>query len=76
MPEIRTNHISVSAVSGTKDGAKRYYDRISRYYDYLTGIFERKNAEINLKQLSIGAGETVLEIGFGTGQLLVCLILF
>ncbi len=57
-------------VSRTKEEAKRSYDRISKYYDYLTGAFKRKYAELALERLSIGEGETVLEIGFGTGRCL------
>lgn len=57
-------------VPRTKGDAKRTYDRISRYYDYLAGPFERKYAEMALEHLSIGKGETVLEIGFGTGRCL------
>ena len=53
-----------------KGEAKRTYDRISRYYDYLAEPFERKYAERALEHLSIGKGETVLEIGFGTGHCL------
>ena len=57
-------------VPRTKEEAKRSYDRISRYYDYLTGAFERKYAEMALERLSIVEGDTVLEIGFGTGHCL------
>ena len=57
-------------VPRTKEEAKRSYDRISRYYDYLTGAFERKYAEIALERLSVSEGETVLVIGFGTSHCL------
>ena len=60
----------VLPVLRTKEQAKQTYDRISNYYDYLTGSFERKFAEMALKRLSIVKGETVLEIGFGTGHCL------
>ncbi len=57
-------------VPRTKEEAKLSYDRISRYYDYLTRAFERRYAEMALERLSIVEGETVLEIGFGTGHCL------
>lgn len=60
----------VLPVSRTKGEAKRFYDRISRFYDYLPGVFERKYAEMALERLSVNDGETVLEIGFGSGRCL------
>jgi len=57
-------------VRRAKREARRFYDRISKYYDYLTGGFERKYARKALKLLSIEKSETVLEIGFGTGHCL------
>jgi demethylmenaquinone methyltransferase/2-methoxy-6-polyprenyl-1,4-benzoquinol methylase len=53
-----------------KEEAKRFYDRISGVYGYLTGAFERKYAEMAVERLSVGKGETVLEIGFGPGHCL------
>ena len=57
-------------VCRSKEEAKQYYDRISKGYDYLAGVYERKYAGIALKQLFINEGETVLETGFGTGHCL------
>jgi len=62
--------LGILPVPRTKEEAKRFYDKISRYYDYLAGVFERKYAEIALERLSIVEGETILEIGFGTGHCL------
>lgn len=57
-------------VSRTKAEARHYYDRLSRIYEYLTRAFERKFAEMALDRLSVEDGETVLEIGFGSGYCL------
>jgi ubiquinone/menaquinone biosynthesis C-methylase UbiE len=54
----------------SKEEAKQFYDRVSRVYDYFIGIFERKYAETALRFLAVKEGETVLEIGFGSGRCL------
>lgn len=63
------NH-RVLRVYRTKAQAKESYDKISRFYDYFAGFFERKHRNMALERLDIKRGETVLEIGFGTGHCL------
>jgi demethylmenaquinone methyltransferase/2-methoxy-6-polyprenyl-1,4-benzoquinol methylase len=65
---------NIAPVNRTKRDAKRYYDRISRYYDLMAGTFERKYAQMALDMLSISQGETVLEIGIGTGHCLKSIV--
>jgi demethylmenaquinone methyltransferase/2-methoxy-6-polyprenyl-1,4-benzoquinol methylase len=60
----------ISRVNRSKKEAMKFYDRISGSYDWLGGIFERRPAEKALNHLKIQSGETVLEIGFGTGYCL------
>ncbi|WP_048152324.1 class I SAM-dependent methyltransferase [Palaeococcus ferrophilus] len=60
----------VSRVCRTQEEAKKLYDRISRFYD-LFAFPERKYRDRALELLNIQTGETVLEIGFGTGHALV-----
>ena len=59
----------VLRVPRTKEQAKQLYNRISKVYGYLAA-FERKYAEMALEHLSVKEGETVLEIGFGSGHCL------
>jgi len=66
--EAQPQTLAILPVHRSKAEAKKFYDRISRFYDYVAGAFERKYAEMALERLSIQNGETVLEIGFGTGH--------
>jgi len=69
MKERPSQAPAILPVPRTKEEAKRFYDRISRVYGYLSAL-ERKYAEMALERLSMEEGETVLEIGFGSGHCL------
>jgi ubiquinone/menaquinone biosynthesis C-methylase UbiE len=61
---------AILPVTRTKAQAIAAYDRLSPFYDRFAGGFEQKYRNAALKRLSIAAGDTVLEIGFGTGHCL------
>jgi len=44
------------------------YDRLSRWYDFLSGSSERPARMRGLQMLDVQTGERVLEIGCGTGE--------
>lgn len=60
----------MSKVNRSKKKAEDHYNKISKYYDYLEGLFEKKHRNYALKKLKIEKGKNVLEIGPGTGHAL------
>jgi ubiquinone/menaquinone biosynthesis C-methylase UbiE len=52
---------------------RRNYDRLSRWYDSLSGTHEARVRTQALGRLALRPGERVLEIGTGTGQALPAL---
>ncbi|MEJ2218112.1 MAG: methyltransferase domain-containing protein, partial [Gemmatimonadota bacterium] len=60
----------VARVTLGRDSARRTYDRLSRWYDLVEGHWERRAQRLTLDALSVGEGESVLEVGFGTGYVM------
>src|SRR5665647_1940455 len=63
----------LSRVSSTREQVQANYDRLSRLYDWLIMGPEMKLQREGLSRLQVHEGESVLEIGFGTGHGLVML---
>src|SRR5512136_688867 len=66
--ENKPAYQKILPVTRSKDEARWFYNRISGVYDYVSGTFERKYTNMALDLLSVQEGETVLEIGCGTGH--------
>jgi demethylmenaquinone methyltransferase/2-methoxy-6-polyprenyl-1,4-benzoquinol methylase len=52
---------------------RRFYDRISRAYDFIADASEHAIRERALGALALTRGERVLEVGFGTGHALTAM---
>jgi demethylmenaquinone methyltransferase/2-methoxy-6-polyprenyl-1,4-benzoquinol methylase len=61
----------VLRVFQSKAETRAFYDKISQVYDLLAERSEAPMRRLGLEQLGVRPGETVLEIGFGTGHCLV-----
>ncbi|MBU7038320.1 MAG: class I SAM-dependent methyltransferase [Theionarchaea archaeon] len=69
---MTTSPQEISRVTRSKEEARRSYDRMSTWYDFLAGS-ERRHTHEGLQKLNVRDGETVLEVGFGTGESIVSL---
>ncbi len=67
------NETQISRVTRSKEEAKASYNMMSKWYDMLAGLTERKYRDAGLQKLCVVEGEVVLEIGFGTGHCILAL---
>jgi len=58
----------VRRIKRTREQARAAYDRLSGIYDLLAGGSERRFVDLGLSRLNPQPGESVLEIGPGTGH--------
>ena len=72
-PLQQTKRSSVLRVFQSKDQTKAFYNKISRVYDLLSERSEAPMRKAGLDLLKPKVGESILEIGFGTGHTLVSL---
>lgn len=68
-----TNPPEISRVSRSKRQAIAAYDWLSRWYDGLSASSEQPLTDLGLERLNARTGETILEIGCGTGRALLAL---
>ena len=70
-PQAPSSLPPLSRVARTHQAARTRYNRMSSWYDLLTGATEWKLVRKGLEKLALKRGEQVLEIGSGTGRGLV-----
>jgi ubiquinone/menaquinone biosynthesis C-methylase UbiE len=64
-------NLPVLRVIRTKEEARRSYDLLSRWYDFFSGTGELKMGIDILELMELPASGTILEVGFGTGRILL-----
>lgn len=64
---------AISRVTRSKAEARANYNRLSRWYDWFVGPSEKRFREAGLRAFAASPGESILELGFGTGHCLEAL---
>ncbi len=64
------NTQEILRVNRTKEEAQKSYDKLSKYYDLISGSFENHYKCRALNRIKVNQGEQILEVGFGTGYCL------
>jgi ubiquinone/menaquinone biosynthesis C-methylase UbiE len=72
-PGQETHPPAILRVFQSKDETRAFYNKIARVYDLLTERSEESLRQAGLEKLDAHFGESVLEIGFGTGHCLIAL---
>jgi demethylmenaquinone methyltransferase/2-methoxy-6-polyprenyl-1,4-benzoquinol methylase len=60
-----------SQVKRSRQAARITYNRYGLFYDFIGGQFERPYAMKGLIMMDVQPGESVLEVGFGTGHVIL-----
>lgn len=68
---MSSSEVDILPVNRSKTEARQSYNKLSRWYDLLAGSSEEKYKRMGLDLLHAKPGETILEIGCGTGSSLV-----
>jgi ubiquinone/menaquinone biosynthesis C-methylase UbiE len=66
--------MQIRPVTRSKTEARAAYNQMSPIYDWLAGASETPLMQLGLDMLAVGKGESVLEIGSGTGKALAELV--
>lgn len=65
--------MEISRIKRSREAAADSYNKMSRWYDSISGRFESRYRNAGINNLSVKQGEVVLEAGFGTGHAIVSL---